>query len=136
MAIETILRALPIYKNYGKNFRAPCPVHDGKDMNLMLSERPDGSVGAHCFVCGANGLAVVDALSVDRKELFPPDDGYEPPRFSREMQITEAQDQLVIAMAENRPRESLSLEDKRRIKLAEARLEGIQEIKDRIASDK
>lgn len=128
MSIEAILNALPVYKNYGKKFRAPCPVHDGKEMNLMISERTDGSVGAHCFVCGANGLAVVDALGVDRKELFPPDDGYRPQAMTREMRVTYGQDQLVIAMAERIPEEAMTLEDRRRLKLAKARVEGIESI--------
>ena len=131
MAIEAILHALPIFKNYGKKFRAPCPVHDGKDMNLMISERDDGSVGAHCFVCGANGLAVVDALGVDRNELFPTNLEYDRPVFTREMTITEAQDRLVLSMAEKRPRETLTLIDKRRIKLARSRVESFDEIRAR-----
>lgn len=131
MSIEAILHALPIFKNYGKKFRAPCPVHDGKDMNLMISERQDGSVGAYCFVCGANGLAVVDALGVDRKELFPADQDYERPVFTREMKITEAQDQLVVAMAEHRAWDSMSLQDKRRVKLAKSRLESFDEMRSR-----
>lgn len=128
MAIDAILNALPIYKNYGNKYRAPCPVHDGKEMNLMISERSDGSVGCHCFVCGANGLAVVDALGVDRKELFPPDDGYKPQALTREMRITYGQDQLIVAMDERLPEEAKTLEDKRRIKLAKARIEGIEQL--------
>lgn len=135
MAIESILNALPIYKNYGKKYRAPCPVHDGKDMNLMISERADGSVGCHCFVCGANGLAVVDALGVNRDELFPPDSDYKTPIITREMQITYAQDSLVIAMAEKMPRSAMTLEDKRRLKLAQARREGIEQIKQRMSEN-
>lgn len=131
MAIEVILNALPIFKNYGKKFRAPCPVHDGKDMNLMISERDDGSVGAYCFVCGANGLAVCDALGVDRKELFPADQDYKKPVFTREMTTTYAQDLLIVSMADKRPYNTLTLADKRRLKLAKARIEGLEELKAR-----
>jgi len=127
MAIEAILNALPIYKNYGNKFRAPCPVHDGKDMNLMISERSDGSVGAHCFVCGANGLAVVDALGVKRSELFPPDSEYKRQPVTNDMRATYAQDAMVVAMAEKMPEGSMSLVDKRRLKLAKARMEGFEQ---------
>ena len=130
MAVDVILNALPKIRSDGKSkWRAPCPVHDGKNLNLMISERPDGSVGCYCFVCGANGLAVVDALSVDRQELFAPDDGYERPAISREMLITEAQDKLVIAMAMNQKDSYMTLQDKRRLKLAKERLQGIEELK-------
>lgn len=128
MSIEVILNALPKYRKSGDKYRAPCPVHDGKDFNLMLSERSDGSVGAYCFVCGSTGLAVVDALSVDRKELFPPESDYQRPVITREMQTTYAQDQMIIAMCNAKPYDSLSLSDKRRLKLAKARVEGIEEL--------
>ena len=125
MAIEAILNALPIFKNYGKKFRAPCVVHDGKDFNLMISERSDGSVGCYCFVCHANGLDVVDALGLDRSELFPKDSDWKPSGMTREMKEAHTQDLMVVAMSENVSYESLSLADKRRIKLAKARLEGV-----------
>lgn len=127
MAIEAILNALPKYRKNGDKYRAPCPHHGGKDMNLIISERDDGSVGCYCFVCHANGLQVCDALGVDRKELFAPDADWKPSGMSREMKVTYAQDLLVVAMGESRPRDSLSLEDKRRLKLAQARIEGIEQ---------
>lgn len=131
MAIEAILNGLTNVVKSGKNWRAPCPVHDGKDRNLVVFDNADGSVGCYCHVCGATGLAVVDAISVPRKELWPADNGYERPVFTREMKITEAQDQLVAAMADNRPWDSLTLADKRRVRLAKSRLESFDEMRSR-----
>jgi len=128
MAIEAILNALPKYKKYGKKFRAPCVVHDGKDFNLMISERSDGSVGCYCFVCHANGLDVVDALGVNRSELFPPDSEYKRQPVTNDMRDKYAQDAMVLAMAEKAPEGSLTLADKRRIKLAKGRMEGIEQL--------
>lgn len=130
MSIEVILNALPRYRQYGKKWRAPCPVHDGKDLNLMLSERSDGSVGGYCFVCGANAVDVADALGVDKKEVFAPDSEYKRPVISREMEQHEREDKLVIMMAEQNPPQTLA--DKRRVKLAHARLEGIQRLREQV----
>jgi len=127
MAIEAILNALPKYKKYGKKFRAPCPVHDGKDFNMMISERSDGSVGAYCFVCGASGLSLVDALGVNRSELFPPDSEYQRQPVTKDMRDKYAQDALVVAMAEKVSFNDMSLADQRRVKLAKARMEGIEQ---------
>jgi len=131
MAIETFLNALPKYVKAGDKFRAPCPVHGGKDNNLMINERQDGSVRCYCFVCGATALPVADALSIARKECFPEDNGYKRPAFTREMQTTEAQDRLVVAMADAKPWDSLSLQDKRRVKLAKSRIESFEEMRAR-----
>lgn len=129
MSIERVLNALPRYKQYGKKWRAPCPVHDGKDLNLMLSERSDGSVGGYCFVCGANAVDVALALGLDKKEVFSPDSEYRPPVITREMEQAEKEDKLVVMMSEASPPQTLA--DKRRVKLAHARLEGIQRLREK-----
>ena len=130
MSIDVILNALDNTRKVGKDkYRAPCPVHNGTDRNLMISERRDGSVGAYCFVCGANGLDVVDSLMLNKSELFPPDSDYKAPVITKQMQSEEVQDKLVIAMSQKS--DNLTLADKRRIKLAEARLQGLAEIRSR-----
>lgn len=129
MAVNVILEAIGKYKKVGQSkWRAPCPAHGGKDNNLMISEHADGKVGCHCFVCGANGLEVVRSLGLSSKELFPPDDGYERPIITQKMRDLEVQDKIVMAMAEAGA--SMSLADRRRVRLAEARLASINKIRE------
>ena len=129
MTIEAILNRLDKYRPSGDNkYRAPCPVHQGKDLNMMLSERSDGSVGVHCFVCGATGIEVVDALGLSIKELFADDNDYRPPVINRKMREQEAEDEIVLMIAKNND-QKLSLEDKRRIRLARHRLAAISALK-------
>jgi uncharacterized C2H2 Zn-finger protein len=55
----------------GKSYRAACPVHDGRDRNLLVTERPDGSWFCKCFVCGAVTRDVKDALRLSWSDINP-----------------------------------------------------------------
>jgi hypothetical protein len=129
VSIESVLAALPRYKKFGNKYRAPCPVHNGKDLNLMLSERRDGSVGGYCFVCGCSAVDVADALGLNKDEVFAPDSDYKRPVISRDMQEKEVQDKLIVEMAKVSPPTTLA--DKRRVQLAHSRLQGIAEMRSR-----
>lgn len=125
--LDNILGNLTKYKKVGEGkYRAPCPVHDGKDNNLMISESPDGKIGCHCFVCGANGLDVVGALGLSPAELFPPEDKYERPVVTKKMIEQLTQDKLIVMMYES-DSGSKSLADRRRYRQAKARIAGIEE---------
>lgn len=129
MTIEAILDRLDKYRQIGeKKYRAPCPVHQGKNLNMMISERSDRSVGVHCFVCGATGMEVVEALGLPVKELFAENSEYVPPRVTSKMRQQEAEDEIVLMIAKNTD-EKLSLEDKRRVRLARHRLASISALK-------
>jgi hypothetical protein len=105
-------------------------VHGGKDLNMIVSERSDGSVGAYCFVCGASGIDLVDHLGLERSEVFAPDSEYKAPVITKKMQSEEMQDKMIIAMAQVNP--PVTLADKRRVQLAHSRLEGITELKQKM----
>lgn len=52
--------------------RACCPIcSDANNTKLSVAENGDGSVLAHCFSCGASGVAICEALGVDPSALFP-----------------------------------------------------------------
>jgi hypothetical protein len=55
-------------------YRAKCPAHDGKSTDsLSVSEGSDGAVLLHCWgACPTE--AVLDALRLSMKDLFPPRD--------------------------------------------------------------
>ena len=131
MTIQAILNNCDKVRSAGKDkWRVPCPAHGGKGFNMMISERSDGSVGAHCFVCGANGVDLVESLNLPMKELFSPNDDYERPVVTKKMQTQAQEDEAVLIVAKGyKDRgERMTLEDKRRIRLAKARLEGIQQL--------
>ena len=134
MSVHNILQRLERVQQAGKSrWRAPCPVHQGKDRNLIVSERTDGSVGAHCFVCGAGGPELVEALGLPIKEIFSPDSDYVRPAVTAKMYEEKLADEMVMLMynQEIRAGRRVSWEDKKRVRLAQARLEGISAIQSR-----
>lgn len=126
--IATILDRLPKSRPSGQGkYRAPCPVHNGKDFNLMLSEDPTGKVGCHCFVCGANGIDVVEALGLPVSELFPPDNGYVRPVVTGKMREEKLEDQFFCDIYERESQyRAMTLEEKRRYRKAKARIDGVK----------
>lgn len=129
MALATILDRLPKSRPAGQGkYRAPCPVHNGKDFNLMLSEDASGKVGCHCFVCGANGMAVVEALGLETAELFAPDDGYSRPIVTQQMRDLNIEDSVYCDIFEVEEKmRRMTLEERRRYRLARARMQGYSE---------
>lgn len=131
MTAQTILNHCDKVRNAGQDkWRIPCPSHGGKGFNMMISERSDGSVGAHCFVCGANGVDLIESLNLPMKELFAPDSEYQRPLVTKKMQTQAQEDEAVLMVAKGYKErgERMTLEDKRRVRLAKARLEGIQQL--------
>lgn len=55
----------------GTHYRASCPVHDGRDRNLLVTERPDGSWFCKCFVCGAVTKDVKEVLRLSWSDIDP-----------------------------------------------------------------
>ena len=89
MTVQTILNRLDKVRNSGQDkWRIPCPVHNGKDFNMSIKECSDGTVLAHCFVCGADGPALCEALGLPLAEIFPPDNNYVRPVITKKMQQT------------------------------------------------
>lgn len=131
MSIHNILNRVDKVRKAGQDkWRIPCPVHNGKGYNMLISERPDGSVGAHCFSCGGNGIALCEALGLPVSELFPADSDYQRPVVTNKMKQQAEEDHavLMIANASEERGQRLSLEDKRRVRLAKARLEGLEQL--------
>lgn len=133
--LTTILDRLPKVRSAGQGkYRAPCPVHQGKDFNLMLSEDETGKVGCHCFVCGANGISVVEALGLPISELFPPDSGYVRPVVTKQMKAQKLEDEIFcdIYSSEESSR-AMTLQEKRLYRRAKARIEGVNQKLDQSA---
>jgi hypothetical protein len=67
--LQSILDRLDKVRKTSKGYSACCPVHEDKSPSLSITEK-DGVILAHCFGCGANGLAVVEALNLPSSVLF------------------------------------------------------------------
>jgi hypothetical protein len=124
--VEELLDRLDKVRASGKNkWVACCPVHGDKNPSMSVAEK-DGRVLCHCFACGANGLEVVQALGLPPSVLFekPLEQGYIPKRIYEELDI----DRLVIAGAEQMEKQGkpLSYKDFKRLKLAKARVEELE----------
>jgi hypothetical protein len=132
MPVNNILNRLDKVVPAGESkWRCACPVHNGKDRNMMISERTDGSVGVHCFVCGATGTELMETLGLPMKELFSPDSTYIRPTVTKKMEQELLEDELVLLMAQRADEDGtkLSLEDRRRVRLARHRASSIQAMK-------
>tara|TARA_R110000823_G_scaffold203197_1_gene334035 strand:+ start:6212 stop:6616 length:405 start_codon:yes stop_codon:yes gene_type:complete len=132
MPVENILSRLDKVSPSGQQkWRCACPVHGGTNKNMMISERSDGSVGVHCFVCGATGVQLMETLGLKLSEIFAPDSDYVRPAVTAKMnnQLMEDEMVLMISKAAEEDGIKLSLEDKRRVRLARHRSSRIEELK-------
>jgi hypothetical protein len=109
---------------------AICPVHGGnKNHALKIKQTGDGSVIAHCFSCGVNGLDLYRHLGLDLDELFGgkklDNKRCMPAHIAKEHAI----DKMCISVHESdiKAERVVTLADKRRYRLALARTKGAEE---------
>lgn len=104
-----------------------CPVHNDKDFAMSIKICADNSVVAHCFACGANGLDLYRELGLSLDELFG---GKELGRNHIPYEIQDNYDMdksvLLIHKHDVAAGFRISYNDKKRVKLAVARIEGIK----------
>ena len=84
MNIHAIIERLDKVRKNGNGYMACCPVHTEKTPSLSLTEK-DGKILCHCFGCGADGIAVVEAIGLKPDVLF-----------SEEMETEEGNDWILI----------------------------------------
>jgi len=104
----------------GKNWVARCPVHNDKDFAMSIKE--DGNrVLAHCFACGANGLALYRALDLPLDELMGGEQENTVPRHVIEKA---KEDRWFIAIYESDVKKGIkpTLNEKRRYRMAKERI--------------
>jgi hypothetical protein len=104
----------------GKNWVARCPVHNDKDFAMSIKE--DGNrVLAHCFACGANGLALYRALDLPLDELMGGEQENTVPRHVIEKA---KEDRWFIAIYESDVKKGIkpTLSEKRRYRMAKERV--------------
>lgn len=83
MSAETILSRLDKVRQRGPGqWSARCPAHDDKGPSLSVKELPDGRILLKCFAqCETD--AVVAALGLSFRDLFPPSSAGAPPAKMR-----------------------------------------------------
>lgn len=107
---------------------ARCPTHNDKDFAMSIKLCSDGSVMAHCHACGANGLDLYQTLGLDLDELFGGkhnSDDFVPNGIREQYK----DDKFFAAVYEADTGKGIrpALSDKRRYKLAKARMQGARE---------
>jgi hypothetical protein len=117
--------------NRGKpgQYIARCPVHDDKDFAMYIKQDDSGSVLAHCFGCGANGLDLYRHLGLDLDELFGGKqlerEEFIPQEICDNYWIDCA---VILIYADFRRRgKTIPYTDRKRYKLAVARKKGIED---------
>jgi len=126
--IQALTSLLEKCKKSGQGYRARCPVHGSKGSTLSVTEKSGGYIVAHCFSCGADGLALCNTLGLPVSLLFPEGSEYEHPVISKSMEKSNAVDAIMVA---NKTKDN-TLEAHRAQKKAVERLKGF-EIKDSAA---
>ena len=103
----------------GENrWRACCPSHGGNNPTaLSIKHCEDNSWVVYCFSCNASGVDVFEALGLDVKELMGDKE------FKQKQTTTDIYDQAFIAIAEAQKKKGnyLTLQEKRKVRLINAR---------------
>ena len=104
--IDDFVDRLENVRKSGTSYRAACPVHNGKDRNLLINMK-NGEVYAHCFVCSANTFEVAQSLGVKGEtEERPPI-----PHYSKDQRKF---DTYMIELCEAQGIDKLTYSDKKK----------------------
>lgn len=119
---ESLINRLEKPKRNGESVRARCPVHGSKGQTLSVSNKDGGYIVANCFSCGADGLALVEALGLPVSILFPEDREYIRPAITQQMKRQNMADGLAVQMSG----QAHTLEDVRTVTRSRERLKGYE----------
>lgn len=91
--VARVLSRVQGAKPNGRGWMARCPAHDDRTPSLSIAQGDDGRVLLKCHA-GCTHRAIVDALDIEERELFPPTDAAvapsRPPRPPREFDSAKA----------------------------------------------
>ena len=81
LQLETLLSRLDKVQGRDGKYTARCPAHADRGPSLSVTETDHGQLLIHCFAgCGA--VAVVEAIGLQMRDLFPPDEYINSVRYS------------------------------------------------------
>lgn len=72
--VEDLLARLSGVKKSGKGWSAKCPAHDDRHSSLSVNQTDDGTILVKCHA-GCSAEAVVQAVGLELRDLFPPKTG-------------------------------------------------------------
>lgn len=124
-----ILAALDGVKKRGKDkWFALCPCHKEKTPSLSINLLNDGKIMIYCFGCGANGVEVYRELGLNLDELFG-GKKLESTHVPQEIRDSYKLEHWVVAIhaGDLDAKRTITLKDRRRNRLAVARITGIEE---------
>lgn len=126
--IDVILSCLDKVKPTGSGkWIACCPAHKDKSPSLAMKEADDGRVLLHCFG-GCDVLAVLSAIGLDMKDLFPKREG----NFKPIRQPFSAADALRCISRESLLIAIVAADLKRGVQVSDEDLERVWKASDRI----
>jgi hypothetical protein len=94
LAVQDVLSRLTGVKKMGDGYLALCPAHEDRSPSLSVTESEGGRILLHCHA-GCETPAVLDALGIDVRQLFPPSPGKEPQKKNRPSPLTDKQVQAM-----------------------------------------
>lgn len=77
--LETLLGRLPGAKKAGNGWSARCPAHDDRWASLSIAQSDDGTALVKCHA-GCDTAAILAAVGLELRDLFPPKAGPTPSR--------------------------------------------------------
>jgi hypothetical protein len=85
--LARVLERLPGVRQTGAGYSAHCPAHDDRSASLSVTDGDDGRVLLHCHA-GCAVEAIVAAMGLEVRDLFPPRDGRRPARVKTKRSAT------------------------------------------------
>ena len=70
MQIDELANLCDKPRKVGKEWVVCCPVHQETNPSMGITLGRNGDIIANCFACGATGIALAEALGIDKAELF------------------------------------------------------------------
>lgn len=77
--VESLLAKLPDATKVGNGWSARCPAHDDGRASLSIGQGDDGKVLVKCHA-GCKTSAILAAVGLELRDLFPPKTGLTPTR--------------------------------------------------------
>ncbi|MFO0877408.1 MAG: DUF3987 domain-containing protein [Gemmataceae bacterium] len=81
-SLDNVLSHLPNAKRSGKGWKAHCPAHEDRKPSLSVSQGDDGTVLIKCHA-GCTTEAILAAIGLEMRDLFPPKDRPTPPHHGK-----------------------------------------------------
>lgn len=113
--IDEFINRLDNVRKTGASYRCSCPVHNGKDRNLLVNMR-DGQVFAYCFVCQANTYEVAKELRIQPEQR----DKLPIPRYTKDQRTF---DKYMIEICEADGLDNLSYSDRKKYRECKMRMD-------------